>query len=123
MNIGEFVSETLSQIIDGIRSAQESEMGENEKAEGGSRIGKINPPHSAGDQTIVKRGQLISTFGEPIQDVEFDIAVTVEESTGAKAGLRVMGIGAGGELSAKESTVSRIKFSVPIELPRKNPAQ
>lgn len=52
--------------------------------------------------------------------VEFDIAVTVEDSTSAsgKAGIKVFSIVEGGADTAKEtrnSTVSRIKFGVHVD--------
>lgn len=52
------------------------------------------------------------------QDVEFDIAVTVSDEVSGKAnaGIKVLSVGIGGEgaKAAKESTVSRVKFTVPI---------
>ena len=49
--------------------------------------------------------------------VEFDIAVSAERSGSSKAGFEVkvwsIGANAGGDLAARSSTVSRIKFTVP----------
>ncbi len=58
--------------------------------------------------------------GRYYQKVEFDVAVTVEntDTGGAKAGIKVMGLEAslGGNLTANSSTASRVKFHVPIAL-------
>jgi hypothetical protein len=58
---------------------------------------------------------------DALRDVEFDIAVTVTSSdkVGGEGGIQVMGIfKAGGEASkaAEKSSVSRIKFTVPMRL-------
>jgi hypothetical protein len=53
--------------------------------------------------------------------VDFDIALTVEDSskTTGGGGLKVAGIGANinGESSSKDTKVSRIQFSIPVLLP------
>ena len=56
------------------------------------------------------------------QNIDFDVAVTVVEGkeTGGKAGISVWSIGAGvsGKSESSSSTVSRIKFEIPVELPK-----
>ena len=49
--------------------------------------------------------------------VEFDVAVTAERSgnTGGSAKVYVVSVEAGGKISHQE--VSRVKFTVPVELP------
>jgi hypothetical protein len=66
------------------------------------------------------RDMKLSSHKESNQTVEFDIAVTVEDSTTGtgKAGIKVFQIiEGGGELSKeqKNSSVSRVKFGVHIE--------
>jgi hypothetical protein len=95
MDIKEFVSETLSQIIDGVVDAQ----------------GRSQP-----------RSAVVAPFYGCRQNVRFDVAVTVAEGkevTG-KAGISVWSIGAGGSAKSEtsSSTVSRIQFEIPIELPK-----
>ena len=95
MDIKEFVSETLSQIIDGVVDAQQQTKGKN----------AVVAPHYAYQQKV-----------------GFDVAVTVVESmekTG-KAGITVWSIGGGvsGKSETSSSTVSRIKFEIAIELPK-----
>jgi hypothetical protein len=56
-----------------------------------------------------------------IHNIDFDVAVTVESADCSDAGARiaVMGVGVGGKLEAtnKNSSVSRVKFSLPVILP------
>jgi hypothetical protein len=53
---------------------------------------------------------------------DFDVALTTDSSSEAKAGLNLkvagIGFGGGGGLTDRDSVVSRIKFQVPIMLPR-----
>ncbi len=67
----------------------------------------------------------MDAMGRHYQKVEFDVAVTAEEKTTikgnveGKAGLiKVLNITAGinGDLNTNNSTVSRVKFHVPIAL-------
>jgi len=97
MDLKEFISETLSQIADGFVCAKEKMKGKNIYI-GGSNI------------------------SESHQKVSFDVAITVVEGTETtgKAGISVWSIGAGisGKSENSSSTVSRIKFDVPIKLPQ-----
>jgi hypothetical protein len=94
MNLEDFISETLSQIVSGIKKAQEATK---------NKHAMIVPYHS--------------TDG----NVDFDVAVTVVDGkeTSGKAGISVWSIGAGvsGKSESSTSTASRIKFSIAIELP------
>ena len=95
MDIKEFVSETLSQIIDGVVDVQ---------------------------QRSKEKNAVVAPFYGYQQKVCFDVAVTVvegKEVTG-KAGISVWSIGAGasGKSETSSSTVSRIQFEIPIELPK-----
>ena len=104
MNLQEFVSTTLKQVIQGVIGVQK-ELG-NE----GRRY--INP---AGRGTVMGRSQ----DGTPIQNVEFDVAVTVAEESGVSGGISVVGLGLGVKGGTKDTntSVSRIKFVVPVAFP------
>jgi hypothetical protein len=56
-----------------------------------------------------------------VQKVDFDIAVTVDETDKANAGAKIsvlsIGLGANVETSSKTGTNSRIRFSVPVVFP------
>jgi hypothetical protein len=69
------------------------------------------------------KGKYFATMGRDIVHfVDFDVAVTTDYKDEAKGGigLKVFGIGieAGGAAAEGGATVSRIKFQVPIILPR-----
>jgi DNA topoisomerase VI subunit B len=70
------------------------------------------------------KGKYYTTqLGELVQMIKFDVAVTTERSSDAKAGggIRVAGIGFGGDLAAsdKDTSLSRVSFEVPVTFPRK----
>jgi len=97
MNLEDFVAETLSQIVSGVKKAQKTTK---------SNDAVIVPYHSTGG------------------NVDYDVAVTVVEGTetSGKAGISVWSIGAGvsGKSESSTSTASRIKFSIAVELPQGN---
>ena len=107
MELDTFITETLRQIIKGVQIAQKHED---------CKEARINP------DTIKNKPARSTTFvGERIQNIEFDVAVTIEEATGKKAGIGIftgaLGIGGQADSNAASSSVSRIKFSVPVILP------
>ncbi|TXG94011.1 MAG: hypothetical protein E6R09_18180 [Rhodocyclaceae bacterium] len=109
MNLDEFIKEVLSQIISGVRGAQERD--------GGALV----VPDGDGGHDYAKHTRVSSSARIKSTIVDFDIALTVEDSTKGTGGggLKVFGMGANvqGELSSKDTTVSRIQFAVPILLP------
>lgn len=112
MELQEFVSETLVQIIKGVADAQR-------KAE---KLGAhVNPIglQSPGKAPVGQRYD--STTWAVTENVEFDVAVSAADNTETKGGIGVfvgpLTLGSQGETGSKYSTVSRIKFSVPIMLP------
>ena len=64
--------------------------------------------------------EFVSSRGLFLQQVEFDVAVSAEtsEEIGGKAGISVIGIKAsiGSDANQKNTSISRIKFHVPIGL-------
>ena len=112
MELKEFVSVTLEQIIAGVRDAQRTVAGG----------GEVNPKiwmAQRGDAAKMKI--LESNAGKWIHLVDFDVAVTVVEATETKGGVGlVVGpvvLGSKGQSSAENATVSRIKFQVPVAYP------
>ena len=106
MNLKDFVAETLEQIVEGVKVAQEhaKELG-----------AKINPTGARRSG----RGSTVRTF--PKANVEFDVALTVAEGKNVKGGggmnLGVVAIGAKGHSEIETSSVSRVRFSVALILP------
>lgn len=98
MNLQDFIKETLVEIMQGVRDAQQ-EIGANTSGEPATVTG-----------TIVGSNVL--------QQVDFDVAVTTTSESGGGAKVSVLGIGAGMDGKSSTEAVSRIKFSVPIKLPR-----
>jgi hypothetical protein len=111
MQLENFVSQTLKQIIDGVSVAQEYSQTKN---------AKINPSTARMDNKASGYSYCIETY-IPLQDVEFDVAVTVkEESTTSEGGGNVgeISVTSASQASNQNSSVSRIKFKVPILLPQ-----
>ncbi|MHB0967324.1 MAG: hypothetical protein ACYC36_12805 [Bellilinea sp.] len=102
MKLDEFISETLNQIIDGVTIAQEH----------AKEKGALVAPRNR---------NLPIQNGLEMQMVEFDVAITVSDSTAGKggAGIIVAGLTLGGQVSGEISnqTLSHIKFSVSVWLP------
>lgn len=102
MELQKFIQKTIVEIINGVKSAGK-EVGENH----------INPSLTG---ELPKNAK--TYYQEIVQDVEFDVAVTVEEKKegGVEGKISVLGYGIGGGISTDNtaSTVTRIKFSVPL---------
>ena len=112
MNLKDFVSETLSEIIEGVKNVKQDE----------AKFGaEINPDVFGDTKDIVRQGLLKMSGSKTVTIVDFDVAVTAIEGQGAKGGVGVfagaIGLGGQGESKIENSTVSRIKFSVPVALP------
>jgi hypothetical protein len=114
MQLKEFVKIALLELISAVDEAK-NEL----DLEGSLICAPLGPAYTK------DFGMKIDAFGRYYQKVEFDIAVTVAEEScvegtmSAKAGvLKVCGISADleGSISANNSTVSRVKFHVPIAL-------
>ena len=112
MNLKEFVSESLIEIIEGVKDAQ---------SKTGQSGGEVNPSPQGSSSDFTKQGLFIAGNRKIGSHVEFDVAVTVSEGSGAKGGIGIfsgaLNIGASGQTSKTDVSLSRIKFQVPIVLP------
>ncbi len=112
MELQEFISATLIQVLEGVRDANAHQLTLNDG-------GQINP-HPVGSNHPDR--QISRETKTAVQDVEFDVAVTVEKGTETKGGILVVlgavSLGSSGKSDKSTATVSRIKFSIPIGLPR-----
>ena len=121
MELNEFVAETLTQIIDGVRQAQEKLSTSEEPPQ---QRGSINPPLSTSQGVLQEKGYRISSHGTVVQNVDFDVAVTASEGVEAQAGAGILvaaiGLGAKGGTSSESVAVNRIKFQVQVSLPRQS---
>ncbi len=92
MELKDFIKETLVEIIEGVKDAQGA----------------------------IDSGSVVGRRQESAQTVDFDVAVTTSSATEGGGKVSVMGIGSAGlEGSTSSEAVTRIKFAVPIDLPRK----
>lgn len=107
MELKDFIAETLSQIIDGVRIAQSREHGDNINA---SMIGTHYGGHlvNSGAKGVATR-------------VDFDVSVSAETKGGAGGKLTVFGIGAEAGANHTAASANRISFSVPVRLPDGDP--
>jgi hypothetical protein len=118
VNLQEFVAQTLIEIAAAVREADE-EL----KASGAI----VNP------RSVIGAGQdKANVYGyiedrdqkkslRAVHSVEFDVAVTAVEGKESKGGIGIVvgsiGLGSQGRSEESSSSVSRIKFKVPIALP------
>lgn len=119
MNLKEFVAESLVEIVAGISDAQSriADTG----AQISPEINKLFVKSKTGGTNMAlgwdKNGGLI-------QIVDFDVAVTAIEGTETKGGIGVVAgifaLGAQGKSEESSQSISRIKFKVPISLPKQN---
>ena len=112
IELKDFVTRVLSDIFDGVKAVQQGRD---------PSSGEANPYVGTAPGTLQAKGHLLARSGQIIQEVKFDLAVTAEEGTATKGGIGVfagaVGLGSQGESKAKETTVNRIQFEVPITLP------
>jgi hypothetical protein len=111
MQLKDFVSNTLNEIVEGIVAAQEF---------GRERGALVNPKGLTGLKTSVTYWD--SATGTAPEQVEFDVAITAGEGKGTKGGIGVFvgsfALGSQGESESSKSSVSRVKFSIPVHFPR-----
>lgn len=114
MELKDFVSETIRQIVAGTVAAQVH------AEEHGASVSPADMRYkgtTGGDQLLWNQQD-----GTPIQKVDFDVAVTTTEGTQTKGGIGIfvgpVGLGTQGQSDATNQSVSRIRFWVPLQLPK-----
>lgn len=116
MNLQEFITQALVQIASGIAEADERL----------SDVGSIvNPRHvtGAGNDKNNVYGYISEEpkYLRAVHSVDFDVAVTAVEGKETKGGIGIVvgaiGLGSQGRSEESSTSVSRIKFRVPIALP------
>jgi hypothetical protein len=108
LQLDDFISQTLTQIAKGVAAGAEAVA---------ALGGEVNPrPPEAAKPTTHSRSL------KTIIDVEFSVALTVEDGTKTAGGigvaLGVLALGSKGESSAQSGSTTQIKFHVPMTLPR-----
>ena len=110
IELRDFVSETIKQVIDGVVSSQEYAK---------QKDAVVNPKlgYNIQNQTLMTD----RATQQPVQSISFDVAVTAGESTKTQGGIAVftgiIGLGSKGQSERSNEIVNRIQFSVPIALP------
>ena len=113
MDLKDFVAISLEQIIDGVKIAQENSK----------EAGALINPHSLFIFTDNRGEDTEHIFSLSERTVEFDVAVTAIEEDKAKGGFGLVvagliGAGVQGGFNTTNSIENRIRFSVPVYLPR-----
>jgi hypothetical protein len=105
MELKEFVSSGLLEIINGVKEARDKggKTAEGIASKDRFKIDKL-PPSLFQDNS-----------GAVFTVIEFDVAVTASSKTEGSAGIKVVGINLGGSADLANSTTSRIKFAVPLK--------
>ena len=115
MKVQEFIAESLKEIAEGVTQAQTQLKGKAIVNPG--RLDEVDETTPVHNKFLVAN----KTMGRLAQVIDFDIGVTVSDQSikEGSAGLMVMGIGIGakGKKDISTSSVSRIKFSIPVVLP------
>ena len=119
MRLGEFISQTLVEIIDGVGGAQEHAK---EKGAG------VNPRHvtwSDGKQSFyIQHGATGRDEAPLVTPIDFEVLLTIGDDDKAQVGIGIfaasLGIGLKGEVKEYSETVNKIKFRVLAMLPQQS---
>jgi len=112
INLEDFVSEVLQQLINGVKKAQQHAK------DNGAHINsdRIKRDFNTTDFRITNENTKVL-----VQEVEFDVAVSVSAQGNLKGGMGlivpVLGIGYQAEKENINTTVSRVKFKIPVAFP------
>jgi len=115
VNLQDFITETLTQIVQGVKASQEVVAVQG---------AEVSPHLSGGPAVNSTHGFVPTKTGVYAQIVSFDVALTVKEGTGTKGGIGVFAgavtLGSSGQSSAENSSISHVKFAVPLTLPTRD---
>ncbi|WPD22960.1 MAG: hypothetical protein SD837_00055 [Candidatus Electrothrix scaldis] len=110
MELKDFISETLTQLVEGIADAQSRVDGK------GGRVCPYTYNKPEHKSVIAKTKDNL-----PVVAVDFDVLITAEDGTGTKGNVSVVAgifnLGSQGESKHSNQSASRVKFMVPVALP------
>lgn len=114
MELRDFVSETLTQIINGVDDAKKSI--DNEQV--------IISPRLDGTAGHKGYAGIVPSAGDaPATMINFDVSLSTTEGSGTKGGIGVVtgivALGSSGQSSSETGSLSRVQFSIPVILQRK----
>jgi hypothetical protein len=115
MELKTYISETLKQIIDGVKTAQD--------------YAKDNNSVISGTKLTILNHQSLSTLvywdtsdQSPIQNIEFDVEVTTIENNEISGGMGIfvgpVTAGVKGGTKGQNSSTNHLRFSIPLKLPQ-----
>lgn len=104
MELKEFVSSALIEIIAGVKDAREK---------GGSDAQGIASNLRVKIDTL-PQGLMQDGNGAVYSVVDFDVAVTASSKTDGSAGIKIAVVNIAGSTGVENVTTSRIKFAVPL---------
>lgn len=112
MELKDFISETLFQIVTGVVDAQTKVANAGKGGAVNPYVHSLNEPKSTYARTNEK---------EPVVLVDFDIAIAAEQGTDTKGGVGVVAgifaLGSQGQSKENLQSTNKIKFNVPVMLP------
>jgi hypothetical protein len=110
MELKEFVKETLLQVVQGVKEAQEAAKEYN------AAINPLQYKHTT--DTV---GAKLDDKYHPVQNISFEVSLTSSSDEGNKSGIGVflgsLSIGTSDTENNKRVSMTNIKFSVPVVLP------
>jgi len=110
IELKDFISQSLIQIIDGVRVAQQHASDHKAKV-----VPQLQPGSGPSDALRTHPDS------RPLQNIDFDVAVQASTKDQAEGQIGILiatlGIGVKGSEETETSAISRIKFSIPLELP------
>lgn len=110
MELKTFISETLTQILEGVTESQ-SKASQID----GRVVPHVRTPREGANLYGHTNDQL------PVIVVDFDVSVFAQEDTGTKGGIGiaigVLALGSKGESNQQQNSTNKIKFQIPIALP------
>ncbi len=114
VELKDFISETLAQIVGGVVDARA-------KVDALNAVARVNPFLDPMADQLAKHGFTLAG-GDAVQFVEFEVSVTTKDVSGTKGGVGVFVVpftlGSSGQSSSEQSGSSKISFRVPLTLPR-----
>lgn len=108
MDLKEFVSETLKEIIAGVKDAQEYAK-ENGACINPNEFGALEKP-----EHIINLGDGKVAI---VQPVSFDVCIVSKKTKSGKGGIEIVS----GGMESMKGTESRVKFSVAVSFPPMKP--
>lgn len=109
MQLDHFLSETIVQIVNGLKDADQKVAGTG---------AMVNPPDVVGEFFAYDQQ---GDWRPRVERVEFDIVVSASKNSETKGGIGVqvgvVGLGSAGKSNDEHSSESRVKFTIPILFP------